>query len=119
MKVVFPTNDKKNIAPKIGLAKGFLIIDTNSQEEIYLENERLNEIITSHGKLKGDCGEHGLGIGQVIPKKLKELGVEIFVAKFFGEGMLGNLDLYGIKTYITDKKHIKKVLEEIKEKNGN
>ncbi len=119
MKIAFPTNDKKTLAPKIGLAKGFLIIDTESQEEIYLENERLNKIIKNHGKLKGDCGEHGLGIGQVIPKKLKELGVEIFIAKFFGEGMLGNLDFYQINTYVSKKHYIKDILNDLKEHNGN
>ncbi|WP_456471095.1 NifB/NifX family molybdenum-iron cluster-binding protein [Caminibacter sp.] len=119
MKVVFPTNDQKNIAPKIGLAKGFLIIDTQTDLKKFIENERIKKIINKKEKLSGECGEHGLGIGQFLPKKLKELNVELFVAKFFGEGMLGNLDLYKIKTYITDKKDIKKVLEEIKEKYGN
>jgi predicted Fe-Mo cluster-binding NifX family protein len=118
MKIAFPTNDRKTIAPKIGLAKGFLIIDTVTYEEIYLENKKLNEIINNKKKLKGDCGEHGLGIGQVLPKKLKELNVDIFVAKSFGEGMIGNLDYFNIKTYATKQRLIKDILEKIKENYG-
>ncbi|NPA88544.1 NifB/NifX family molybdenum-iron cluster-binding protein [Caminibacter pacificus] len=113
MKIALPTNDKKTLAPRIGMAKGFLVIDTDTNETTYIQNEALKEYIKEHKKLHGDCGEHGLGVGQVLPKKLKELGVEIFVAKFFGEGMLGNLDLYQIKTYVSKKHKIKDVIEEV------
>ena len=119
MRIVFPTNDKKTIAPKIGLAKGFLIIDTKTNEEIFLLNEKINEIINNKEKLNGECGEHGLGIGQVLPKKLKELNVDIFVAKSFGEGMIGNLDYFNIKTYATKQRLIKDILEKIKESYEN
>ncbi|NPA10803.1 MAG: hypothetical protein GXO62_00995 [Epsilonproteobacteria bacterium] len=111
MKVAFPTNDKKTIAPRIGMAKGFLIIEGENKE--YIENEKLKEFLKKNKKFKGDCGEHGLGIGQVLPKILKDKGVEIFVAKKFGEGMIGNLDLLGIKTYSTQKREIKEVLKEL------
>ncbi len=114
MKIAFPTNNKKALAPKIGVSKGFLIIDLDTLREEYLENETVKKAIEEHKSLKGDCGEKGLGTGQVMPKKLKEKGVDIFVAKFFGEGMIGNLDLYGIKTLTTKKHEIKEIIEEIK-----
>jgi len=118
MKVAFPTNDKKTLAPKIGMAKEFLIIDTSSKEQTYIENEILKKFLQKKEKLKGDCGEHGFGMGQILPKKLKEIGVEVFVAKFFGEGMLGNLDYYNIKTFVSKKHKIDDILDELKEKYG-
>jgi predicted Fe-Mo cluster-binding NifX family protein len=114
MKIAVPTNDKKAVAPKIGVARGFLIIDLDTGEQSYLENEVVKEAIKHHKSLKGDCGEKGLGTGQVIPKKLKEMGVDVFVAKFFGEGMIGNLEYYDIKTITTKKHTIDEVVEEIK-----
>ncbi|WP_457560151.1 hypothetical protein [Caminibacter sp.] len=94
---------KKAIAPKIGVVRGFLIIDPDTGKQKYLENETVIQAIKEGKKLIGDCGEKGLATGQVIPKKLKDLGVEIFIARFFCEGMIGNLDYYGIKTFATKK----------------
>ena len=114
MKIAIPTNDKKSIAPKIGVARGFLIIDLKTGSQFYLENEIVKDAVKKHKSLKGDCGEKGLGTGQTIPKKLKELNVNAFIAKFFGEGMMGNLEYYGIKTITTKKHKIKEILEEVK-----
>ena len=114
MKIAIPTNDKKAIAPKIGVARGFLIIDLDTNKTDYLENETVIKAIKEGKSLKGDCGEKGLGTGQVIPKKLKEMGVDAFVAKFFGEGMIGNLEYYGINTITTKKHTIEEIIEEIK-----
>jgi predicted Fe-Mo cluster-binding NifX family protein len=116
MKAVFPTNDKKTIAPKIGLAKGFLVKDLKTDEEIFIENEKIKELKNKKQKLEGDCGEHGFGVGQILPKKLNELGVEIFVAKKFGEGMLDNLEIYNIKTLATDEREIEKIIKILKDK---
>jgi len=106
MKIAFPTNNQKTIAEHIGLSKGFLIVDTDTNEKIYLENPVMKEVQEKHIKLNGDCGEHGLGTGRVVPPMLKEEGVEMFVAREFGEGMLGNLEYVGIKTLVTDEKDI-------------
>jgi predicted Fe-Mo cluster-binding NifX family protein len=114
MKIAIPTNDKKTIAPKIGVARGFLIIDLDTNEKEFLENETVIKAIKEGKSLKGDCGEKGLGTGQVIPKKLKEMGVDAFIAKFFGEGMIGNLDYYGIKAITTKKHKIEEIMEELK-----
>ena len=115
MKIAFPTNNQKTIAGHIGLAKGFLIIDTNTGEKFYIENPIMKKIQEEHIKLNGDCGEHGLGTGRVVPPLLKEAGVELFLAKEFGEGMLGNLEYEGIKTLVTDEKDIDTVLSQLKE----
>jgi predicted Fe-Mo cluster-binding NifX family protein len=119
MKVVIPTNDQKTLAPRIGMAKGYLIIDTKTNQTEYLLNEVLRELIKEHKKIHGDCGEHGFGIGQILPKKLKEKNVDLFVAKTFGEGMLGNLDYYGINTFVSKKHNISDILEELKEIYGD
>jgi len=75
----------------------------------------MKKIQEEHIKLNGDCGEHGLGTGRVVPPLLKEAGVELFMAKEFGEGMLGNLEYEGIKTLVTDEKDIDTVLSQLKE----
>ena len=36
MKIAIPTNNKKRLASHIGLAKGFLIVDTETNEEIFV-----------------------------------------------------------------------------------
>jgi len=115
MKIAFPTNNQKTIAQHIGLAKGFLIVDTNTGEKFYIENPVMKRIQEEHIKLNGDCGEHGLGTGRVVPPLLKEAGVGLFLAKEFGEGMLGNLEYEGIKTLVTDEKDIDTVLSQLKE----
>jgi len=119
MKIALPTNDERTLAPKIGLAREYLIIDLDTLKREKIYNETLLELIKKHRKLHGDCGEHGLGIGQVLPKMLKEKGVDMFVARFFGEGMLGNLDLYKIKTHVTQKRNIDEIIKEIKENYGS
>ncbi len=115
MKIAFPTNNQRTITKHISLAKGFLIIDTQTSEKFYIENPVMKKIQQKHIKLNGECGKHGLGTGRIIPPLLKEAGVELFVAKEFGEGMLGNLDYEGIKTLVTDEKDIDIVLSQLKE----
>ncbi len=114
MKIAIPTNDNNTLAPKIGVARGFLIIDLNNNKKEYLENETVIKAIKEKKSLKGNCGEKGLGTGQIIPKKLKEKGVDIFIAKFFGEGMIGNLEYYGIKTITTKKHKIEEIIKDLK-----
>ncbi len=106
MKIAFPTNNKKTIAEHIGLSKGFLIIDTETKAKSFIQNPVIQKIQNEHIKLNGDCGEHGLGTGQIVPPILKEAGVELFVGKEIGEGMSGNLDYTGIKTIVTDETDI-------------
>ena len=113
MKIAFPTNNQKTIATHIGLAKGFLIVDTESGEKFYIENPVL-QIINEEGiDLKNTQeGHRGLGTGRVIPPLLAEAGVDILVARDFGEGMLRNLAIEGIKAIQTDIKDIEEFLKE-------
>ena len=115
MRVAFPTNNQKTISRHIGLTKGFLIVDTTTNEKFYIENPVMKRIQEEHIKLNGECGEHGLGTGRVIPPLLKKAGVDIFVAKEVGEGMLGNLEYEDIKTIITDTNEIDTFLSQYKD----
>jgi len=113
MKVAFPTNNQKTIANHIGLAKGFLIVDTNTGERFYIENPVLQKIHEENIDLKNrEEGHRGLGTGRVIPPLLAEAGVDVLVAKDFGEGMIRNLAREGIKPLQTDIKDIKEFLNE-------
>ncbi len=116
MKVTFPTNNQKTIANHIGLAKGFLIVDTDTGERFYIENPVLQKIHEEGIDLKNTReGERGLGTGRVIPPLLAEAGVDVLVAKDFGEGMIRNLTIEGIKTIQTENKDIEEVLNQIEE----
>ena len=114
MRVAFPTNNQKTVANHIGLAKGFLIIDTQNGEKYYIENPVLKKIHKENINLKElPEGQRGLGTGRVIPPLLKEAGVDVLVAKDFGEGMIRNLEFEGIRPLITEENSIEKTLEEI------
>ena len=113
MKVAFPTNNQKTIANHIGLAKGFLIVDTNKGERFYIENPVLQKIHEENISLKNrEEGHRGLGTGRVIPPLLAEAGVNVLVAKDFGEGMIKNLAIEGINAIQTDIKNIEEFLKE-------
>ena len=116
MKVAFPTNNQKTIANHIGLAKGFLIVDTDTGERFYIENPVLQRINEEGIDLKNTReGERGLGTGRVIPPLLAEAGVDVLVARDFGEGMVRNLAIEGIKAIQTENKDIEEVLNQIEE----
>lgn len=116
MKVAFPTNNQQTIANHIGLAKGFLIVDTNTGERFYIENPVLKRIQEEGIDLKNTQeGQRGLGTGRVIPPLLAEAGVDVLVSRDFGEGMLRNLAFEGIKAIETENKNIDEVLENLKE----
>jgi predicted Fe-Mo cluster-binding NifX family protein len=108
MRVAFPTNNKKTIANHIGLAKGFLIVDTDTNERIYIENPLLDRVKEVANLPEG---QRGLGVGRIVPALLREEGVDVFVARDFGEGMILNLQREGIKPIVTDEKEIDKFLE--------
>ena len=113
MKVAFPSNNKKTIANHIGLAKGFLIVDTNTGERFYIENPVLQKINEEGIELKNTLeGQRGLGTGRVIPPLLAEAGVDVLVSRDFGEGMIRNLAREGIKAIQTDIKDIEEFLNE-------
>ena len=104
MIIAFPTNNQKTINEKIGFSKYILIINTDTNEKTLLENpvfERAKQIKAR------DCGENGLHTGIILPPLLKQYNVEIFYALKFGEGMLDDLEIYGIKPVVTVKKEIK------------
>ena len=116
MRVAFPTNNQQTIANHIGLAKGFLIIDTNTNEKFYIENPVLKRIQEEHIDLKNtEEGQRGLGTGRVIPALLKEAGIDVLIARDFGEGMLKNLAFEGISAIETDIKDIEEALNSFKE----
>ena len=103
MRIAFPTNNQKTINEKIGYSKYILIIDTDKNEKILLDNpvfERAKQI-KAH-----DCGENGLQTGLILPPLLKKYSVEKFIGLKFGEGLLDNLEIYEIKPVVTDKKEI-------------
>jgi predicted Fe-Mo cluster-binding NifX family protein len=114
MRVAFPTNNQKTIANHIGLAKGFLIIDTNTGEKFYIENPVLKKIHEENINLKDlPEGQRGLGTGRVIPPLLAEAGVDVLIARDFGEGMVRNLAYEGIEALETDEKEIEAVLNRL------
>ena len=116
MRVAFPTNNQKTIANHIGLAKGFLIIDTNTGEKFYIENPVLKKINEENINLKDlPEGQRGLGTGRVIPPLLAEAGVDMLIARDFGEGMVRNLAYEGIEAFETDEKEIDTVLNQLNE----
>jgi len=116
MRVAFPTNNQQTIANHIGLAKGFLIIDTETGEKFFIENPVLKRIQEEHIDLKNTTeGQRGLGSGRVIPPLLAEAGVDMLVSRDFGEGMIRNLEFEGIKGIQTENKDIEEVLNQIKE----
>ena len=116
MKIAFPTNNQKTISNHIGLAKGFLIVDTNTGERFYIENPVLERIHEEGIELKNTReGQRGLGTGRVIPPLLAEAGVDVLVARDFGEGMIRNLAIEGIKAIQTDIKDIEEVLNDLDE----
>jgi predicted Fe-Mo cluster-binding NifX family protein len=106
MKIAFPTNNQKTISSHIGLAKGFLIVDTDTNERLYIQNPIIEKLNRTYEK-------RGLRIGRVIPHLLKEAGVEAIVAIEFGEGMVRNLEFEGIKPFISKEKQIEKVLSNL------
>ncbi len=108
MRVAFPTNNQKTIANHIGLAKGFLIVDTDTNERIYLKNPLLDRVKEVANLPEG---QRGLGVGRIVPALLREEGVDVFVARDFGEGMILNLQREGIKPIVTNEKEIDKFLE--------
>ena len=117
MRIAFPTNNQQTIASHIGLAKGFLIVDTNTGEKFYIENPIMKKIQEERIDLKNIQGHRGLGTGRVIPPLLAEAGVDVLVSRDFGEGMIRNLEFEGIRAIETEKKDIEEILSEIKEEN--
>jgi predicted Fe-Mo cluster-binding NifX family protein len=116
MIVAFPTNNKQTISSHIGLAKGFLIINTDTNEEKYIPNPVLETIKEEHINLKNRPeGERGLGTGVVITDLLVKNNVEVFVADEFGEGMQRNLKKTNIRAFETDNKEIRSILNQLKE----
>ena len=116
MRIAFPTNNKKTLSPHIGLAKGFLVVDTDTNERFYITNPVMEKIQQEHINLKDlPEGNRGLGTGRIIPPILAEAGVDVLVADEFGEGMARNLQAEGIAYYETDKKDIEEILNDIKE----
>jgi len=106
MKIAFPTSNKKTICEFIPFCKYFLIYDTETKTQTLIDNP-LFQIVKDKKIKKRDCGENGLHTGEIIPPFLKNYEVELFVAKKLGEGMLDNLEVYGIKYKLTNTNDIK------------
>ena len=104
MIVAFPTNNQKTINEKIGFSKYILLIDTDTREKKLLDNPVFEK--ASHLDRVRNCGENGLETGKILPQILKEYNVKKFYAVKFGEGLLDNLEIYGVEPVFTDKKEI-------------
>jgi predicted Fe-Mo cluster-binding NifX family protein len=114
MVVAFPTNNQRTITSHIGLSKGFLIIDTDTNQTKYIQNPVVEMIKENNINLKNRAeGKRGLGVGRVVSELLVENGVDIFVAKEFGDGIKRNLNRIGIELFQTDTKEIDNILETI------
>jgi predicted Fe-Mo cluster-binding NifX family protein len=95
-----------------------LVIDTETDEKFYIKNPVMEKIQQEHINLKDlPEGNRGFGTGRIVPPLLAEAGVDVLVSNEFGEGMIRNLQAEGISYYITDKKDINEILNDIKEKN--
>ncbi|MEO1928433.1 MAG: NifB/NifX family molybdenum-iron cluster-binding protein [Nautiliaceae bacterium] len=111
MRVAFPTNNQKTIANHIGLAKGFLIIDTDTNEKFYIQNPIIETIKEENINLKSlPQHQRGLGTGRIVPVLLAEAGVDALVAEEFGESMVKNLVAEGITPLISNTKDIQETL---------
>ena len=120
MKVAIPTNNQKTLSPHIGLCKGFLVIDTDTNENFFIHNPVIEKIQSENINLKNlPEGNRGLGTGRIVPQFLAKAGVDVLVADEFGEGMIRNLEIEGIKALITDKKNIDEIISSIKEGDMN
>jgi len=120
MRIAFPTNNKKTLSHHIGLAKGFLVVDTNTNERFYITNPVMEKIQEEHINLKDlPEGNRGFGTGRIVPPLLAQADVDVLVADEFGEGMMRNLEMEGITPYITDKRDIEEILQDIKEEGIN
>jgi predicted Fe-Mo cluster-binding NifX family protein len=105
MIVAFPTSNEKTICEFIPFCKFFLIYNTDTKEKKLVDNPLFQIVKDKHIK-KRDCGENGLHTGEIIPPLLKNYDVELLIAKKLGEGMLDNLEIYGIKYKLTDNTDI-------------
>ncbi|QCT94642.1 iron-molybdenum cofactor-binding protein [Caminibacter mediatlanticus TB-2] len=108
MRVAFPTNNQTRVARHIGLAKGFLIIDTDTNEKFFIENPVLESL---DNRVSNEEGNRGLGTGRIVPILLKEAGVDVFVANEFSDSMRLNLQREKIIPFVTDIKDIEEALE--------
>ena len=106
MKVAIPTSNQKTLCEYIPFCKYLMIVDTETKQTELLENPLFERVKKEHIK-KRDCGENGLQTGQILPPLLKEKGVDLLIAMHLGEGLLDNLEVYGIKYKITHKRDIK------------
>ena len=116
MIVAFPTNNQKTISSHIGLAKGFLVINTDTNEEKYIPNPIIETIKKEHINLKNRPeGHRGLGTGRIIGELLEDNNVDVFVSDEFGDGMRRNLHRLNIEPFETDEKDIQTILNHLKE----
>jgi len=109
MKIAIPTSNEKTICEYIPFCKYFLIIDTETNKKNLINNPMFDIVKEKHIK-KRNCGENGLHTGEIIPPFLKDLGINLLIAKKLGEGMLDNLEMYGIKYKLTDITEIEKLI---------
>ena len=109
MKIAFPTSNEKTICEFIPFCKYFLIYDTDTKEKKLIDNP-LFHVVKEKNIKKRDCGENALHTGEIIPPLLKNYEVELLIAKKLGEGMLDNLEIYGINYKLTDEKEINKFI---------
>ncbi|GAX88083.1 conserved hypothetical protein [Lebetimonas natsushimae] len=110
MIIAFPTSNEKTVCEYIPFCKYFLIIDTEKNEKKLINNPMFEKVKKEHIK-KRECGENALHTGEIIPQFLKNLNVDILIAKKLGEGMLDNLEIKEIKYKYTDKNSIEEIIQ--------
>ena len=108
MKIAIPTSNQKTLCEYIPFCKYLMIIDTETNQTELLENPMFEKVKKEHIK-KRECGENALHTGEILPPLLKEKGVKLIIAMHLGEGLLDNLEVYGIKYKITKKREIKEL----------
>ncbi|HHD75034.1 MAG TPA: hypothetical protein ENL00_04365 [Nitratifractor sp.] len=116
MRVAFVTNNGTTIAKHIGLAKKIAIYQFPEGELLEIvENPVMKRIKDEGIQLeKANEGERHLGTGHIIPAFLKEKGVDVFITKDFGKGVMDNLLAMEITPVVPHSKEISEVVEMIK-----
>lgn len=113
MRVAFPTNNLKTISNHTALSRYIAIVEIKNGEigeRIAIKNP-VHELV----KNSSHDGEHprGMGAGKIIPQILADYGVDVFVAREIGEGMINNLETMGIRVIVSDEREMEKAINKI------
>ncbi len=113
MRVAFPTNNLKTISNHTALSRYIAIVEIKNgeiDERIAVKNP-VHELVKNSSHEREHPG--GMGAGKIIPQILADYGVDVFVAREIGEGMINNLEAMGISVIVSDEKDIEKSINKI------